>query len=482
MLTLGRLLLATVASAVAGAVLGVFVDGAGLMPRPARPASHVTVYPLPHLVPKYPGGVALRLAMVQDVIHERFPKHGQAYYKQRNHEVREELAKLEKTPWDTRPADRYFALLDDLGSGLDHLGEDDEAVRVLREKLRQQQERGWKGRDLYTTYANLGTFLIHGNFKQAMQGDAEAKERLREGLQFIHRSIEVNPEAHFGREIWQAVAVEYLLDALTNPKLLLQFDMLGDRLGADIDPQPRRCYKDNWLMGMGSQAQIFLTKANATENTESFRCELREMIATVGAEEGWCEAVRTSHTKPVPFDEPVLGIIGMWRLGGGANPHFALALGEIMLRVGQRYLAWCAYERAAGMEERFWPDPDIRRKFMAHCRARQELIEKQLPENERAELRPRFQAELAFGQRYQQAYQDYEAQRIVDGVSLEDPHFYDAFHAKHEPIASPVGQSDKFFAVSRHFELPRVPFGSMLFFAGLCAFLTACFVKPRKRL
>jgi hypothetical protein len=475
---LGRVLLA----AVAGAVLGVFVDRAGLMPRPARPAPQAIVYPLPHLIPKYPGGVALRLAMVQDVIHERFPKHGQAYYMQRNREVREELTKLEKMSWDSRPADRYFALLDDLGSGLDHLGEDDEAVRVLREKLRQQQERGLKGRDLYTTYANLGTFLIHGNFKQATQGDAEAKERLREGLKFIHRSIDVNPEAHFGREIWQAVAVEYLLGALTNPELLLQYDIVGDRLEADIDPQSRRCSPENWTRrGGGRQAEMFLTKTNATENAESLRHQLRAMIAIVGAEEGWCEATRTSHTKPVPFDEPVLGIIGMWRLGGGANPHFALALGEIMLRVGQRYLAWFAYERAADLEERFGSHADIRRMFVAHCRTRQELIEKQLPRSERAELRPRFRAELAFGQRYQQAYQEYEARRIADGVALEDPHFYDAFHAEHEPIASPVGQSDKFFADSSHSYFPRVPFASMFFFAGLCAFLTACFVKPRKR-
>jgi hypothetical protein len=111
------------------------------------------------------------------------------------------------------------------------------------------------------------------------------------------------------------------------------------------------------------------------------------------------------------------------------------------------------------------------------------LIEKQLSQSERAELRPRFRAELAFGQRYQQAYQDCEARRIADGVTIEDPHFYDAFHAEHEPIASPVGQSDKLLAIpgGGGFEFPRVPIGSMVFFAGLCAFLAACFAKPRKK-
>ena len=44
------------------------------------------------------------------------------------------------------------------------------------------------------------------------------------------------------------------------------------------------------------------------------------------------EAVASSHFVPVAFDEPTLGIIGMWRLCGGAHPYFALALGETMLR------------------------------------------------------------------------------------------------------------------------------------------------------
>jgi hypothetical protein len=472
---LGKVLLA----AAVGAIIGVVVDCAGAMPRASRPAPPATVYPLPHLIPKYPGGVALRLAMVHDVIHERVPKHGPAYYTQRNREVRGELAKLEKSPSDSRTMTvRYFALLDDLGSGLDRLGDDDEAVNVLREKLRQQQVQGRKGRDLYTTYANLGTFLIHGNFKRAMQGDAEAKARLREGLQFIHKSIEVNPEAHFGREIWQAVAVEFQLAVCANPKLLLQYDMVGDRLAAAIDPLPLRCYQDNWLRaGKEQDADRFLDDTSAHTAREGLRLD----ITTVGAEEGWSDAVYASHTKPVPFDEPVLGIIGMWRLGGGANPHFALALGEIMLRVGQRYIAWCAYERAADMQERLSSDADIRRQFVAHCRARQEVIEKQLPDSERTDLRSRFRAELAFGQRFQQAYQEYEARRIAEGVPLEEAHFYDAFHAEHGPIASPVGQSDKVLAIPDHLEFPRVPFGSMVFFAGLCAFLTASFVKPRNR-
>src|SRR5262245_41322264 len=58
--------------------------------RPAS-ANADSVHPLPHHFPKYPGGVSLRFAMVHDVIHERFPWHGRAYYEERNRRVREAL-------------------------------------------------------------------------------------------------------------------------------------------------------------------------------------------------------------------------------------------------------------------------------------------------------------------------------------------------------------------------------------------------------
>ena len=126
---------------------------------------------------------------------------------------------------------------------MDALKNDDEAVRVLRDKLRLQESLEQSGRPLYTTYANLGTFLIHGAFPKAVGGDAAAKEQVREGLAFLHKSIEVNPAAHFGREIWQAVAAEFLLAALENPGILLRFDMVGNRLDQDFDPSQERSFQ-----------------------------------------------------------------------------------------------------------------------------------------------------------------------------------------------------------------------------------------------
>src|SRR4051812_42436368 len=166
-------------------------------------------------------------------------------------------------------------------------------------------------------------------------------------------------------------------------------------------------------------------------------------MTNVGSESDWPADLIPSHPKPVPFDEPVLGIIGMWREGTGANPHFALCLGETMLRVGQRYLAWSAFERASRLADDFSPDADLQQFLRDHCRKRQQMIEAQLPADEVADLRPRFDAELTYGQAFQRDYQQYEADQIDKGQSIEDEYFHQGFLGSRPPIASPVGPEDE---------------------------------------
>src|SRR6059058_179817 len=101
------------AMAIVGALLGFFLTGVVLSFVPHE--TPTLVLPLPHHIPKTLGGISLRFAMVQDVIHERFARHGRAYYEERNRHCREVLA-------GSLPDDRRDALIDDLGAGLDHLG------------------------------------------------------------------------------------------------------------------------------------------------------------------------------------------------------------------------------------------------------------------------------------------------------------------------------------------------------------------------
>jgi hypothetical protein len=468
--------LKVVTAVAAGAIAGLVAGYAGVFPAPwaIRSGLSPEEFPLPHQVPKYAGGTALRLAMVHDVLHERYPRHGPDYYRARNAAARKGWEEHQaRHRQDELPDAHTLSLLDDLGVGLDQVGEHAEAVEVLRDKLRRQQAAGLKGRALYTSFANLGTVLIHGNFRAAQSGSAAAQARLREGLDFVRQSIEVNPEAHFGREVWQAIAVEYFLTVCEKPDLLLRFDLIGDDLSRALDPAENRCERPEGLMiGVNRDIGDWLR----TPPNQDTRDDIRKYITAVGAEEHWDTVVPKAQKVPAPFDEPTLGIVGMWRYGGGPNPHFALALGEIMMRVGQRYIAWSAYERAIEMKDRFWPDPAICAQLVEHCRRRQAVIESQLDPGERDSLRPRFQAELAYGRGYQKDYQGYEARRVADGASVDDPHFYDEFNAHHEAIASPVGKADAILIKQGSGGGIRNPIPAMVFGAGLFAFLAATFL------
>ncbi len=464
---MARRLMTVLVAAIAGALVGNALLVSGAVPGPR--VQHL--YPLPHQIPKYPGGVALRFAMAHDVIHERFPRHGKAYYRERNRLAREGIAREKASSPAGKPSARYLALLDDLGAGLDYLGEHDEAVRVLRGKLKGQQAAGLQGRDLYTTYANLGTFLIHGSFKKAQYGDPAARERLREGLTFIHKSIEVNPEAHFGREIWQAVTAEFLLAAMDNPQILLKYDLAGNQLGETVD------HASAMQRASGGRAARAVADYLARPTSHEEGAALRQHIRHIGNPEA-AEEAKTSQKGSVRFDEPVLGVIGMWRLGGGANPHFALMLGETMYRVGQRHIAWCAYERAARLADRFWPDAAIQQQFVEYCRQRQRAILDGLPPAEREVMPRRFEAELAHGLRYQEAYQKYEEEKIAAGASLDDPHFYDGFHARRGAIASPPGDADY---LAEEQSAPGWDVAAPLFGAGLFGFAAALLLRLRAK-
>ena len=178
----------------------------------------------------------------------------------------------------------------------------------------------------------------------------------------------------------------------------------------------------------------------------------------------------------------MLGIIGMWRQGGGANPHFALCVGEVMLRVGQRYIAWAAFERAGRLAERYWPDPAKQQFLRDHCAKRQKQIEETLPAGEVPGLRPRFEAELAFGEQYQKEYQEYEAAKIAAGADIHDPHFFDDFHQGREPIATPPGP-EEWLVTERIDYLGEAVAGvaGAVFGVGLAAFAAAALWPRRKR-
>ena len=116
-----------------------------------------------------------------ELITGQFLRHSPEFYRWRVEDRQKRIA--------TEP-DR-IELYDDLAVAYDKLGEHEKAIETIlaKEKLKP---------GLYETYANLGTFYIHNG-------------QLEEGLKHIDKAIEINPDAHFGREKYQRMLVEYVL-------------------------------------------------------------------------------------------------------------------------------------------------------------------------------------------------------------------------------------------------------------------------------
>jgi len=462
---------------------------------PMSEFEHLAVHsPLPHHVPEHQGGLSLRFAMVHDVIHERFARHGVEYFEKRNERTREKLDQLSASDLARWP------LIDDLCVGLERLGETEAAIPLMQEKLDQQQTAGLSGIELYTSYANLGTFLVHANFQRAQSGDAEATEKFADGIELVRKATEVNPGAHFGRERWQLKIGEFLLAAFEDPELLRQTDFIGNPLDDSYEFIMRS--EDTYYTGHGKASRALhgesaqdhfpryfppIAAPDDPDHWEEFR-GVREHITRIGPEDS-----------SVPFDEPMLGIIGMWREGGGANPHFSLALAETMLRVGQRYIAWAAYERTKLLKERYSPDPELQQFLNDHCEKRHAEIEASFQTDgpvlspalhpEYTELEPleveathsdqrrqQFEDELAFGEKYQREYQQYEADQIRAGVSLNAPDFYDSFLSDFPAIATTPGREEMMYYVPtsrREDYLNETINNRTIFGAGLGALFTA---------
>jgi tetratricopeptide (TPR) repeat protein len=164
---------------------------------------------------------------------------------------------------------------DDLAVALAKTGKLDDAIAVLVDK-----EKKFPGE--YTTEANLGTFL-------AMKGD------IKGALEHVKKGLEINPDAHFGREAVQVKLLEHM-----------------DRLAADKD----LAKKDNFL-GLSMKAEDVLVSA------------------------------MTAKTRDKDLDKTIQGIVGLIRFGDAQDiPDVWFALGWALATQGDGQLAVRAMRRA----------------------------------------------------------------------------------------------------------------------------------------
>lgn len=149
-----------------------------------------------------------RFPYAHELIAGHFLRHSDTYYEWRIAD------RNKKTPSERTPAD-----YDDLAVAYDKLGQHDQAIKIIQEKIAR-----WPNESRYESEANLGTFLFHAG-------------RLEAGLPHINRAIEINPAAHFGREVYQKLLVEYVLQqGFPNSKLPLNQEMRKSSLGAGDGP------------------------------------------------------------------------------------------------------------------------------------------------------------------------------------------------------------------------------------------------------
>lgn len=147
---------------------------------------------------------AMRFPGTNELLTGRFLQHSAEfhYWRYRNRETR-----LIQDPDN-------LELIDDLAVSLDKLGRDEEAIRWIKRSDSLDPCR-------YETYANWGTFLIHSG-------------KYEEGLEKIKTAIEINPDAHFGREIYQQYVVEYVMSKMKNGKIPRPLVPVGELTGINF--------------------------------------------------------------------------------------------------------------------------------------------------------------------------------------------------------------------------------------------------------
>lgn len=251
-----------------------------------------------------------------ELITGKFRRHSDDFYQWRIEDRTKQL------PADLDQATaEHLPLLDDIAVAFDKLGNHARAIEFAELTLRIAPER-------YESFANRGTFKIHA-------GNLEA------GVADLHRAIEINPDAHFGREIVQIRLVEYLI---------------AERAA-----------------GRGT---LPLTKPQIWKPSEH----------------GF-ESYRAALTPPLERKEAVRGLLGMFRFGNHDHPILLDVLGEQLYVEGHKRLAARCYLKASMEVE----DPETKKKYLALAK---EALDTQTPNPKKHEnlslevLQRTFQTEL----------------------------------------------------------------------------------------
>lgn len=208
---------------------------------------------------------AQSLPCVFDAVMGSYPKHGRGFY----------LARVAAADALLTWSPTHLDALDMKGIALLKLGRHKDAEAVMRRRAELTP-------DAYAAHANLGTlYTFTGHWQDA--------------LAHIDLAMRIEPRAHFGREKFHRLLVEYLRDLAADPTLAQRDEFL--RLHLTLDQR------------MSGSAQAF----------------------------------EKARVDPATFDA-LVAMIAVY--GADKVSHVYLALGEALALHGNKRLAWSAYERA----------------------------------------------------------------------------------------------------------------------------------------
>ncbi|MEQ8317007.1 MAG: hypothetical protein RIE77_14125 [Phycisphaerales bacterium] len=159
--------------------------------------------------------------MVETIV-GRFDRFPPLYYEMR----------LERAAADVAADPTDLAAYDDAGVACDRLGRYDEAIAWMARKraaLDVAPESGTKTDHEYRYLANLGTFHVHRWL--ATGADRSNMADVERARDLIDQAITLNPDAHFGRERYQLMAIDWILE----PPSRYEFDTSHVSI-LEIDP------------------------------------------------------------------------------------------------------------------------------------------------------------------------------------------------------------------------------------------------------
>lgn len=295
-------------------------------------------------------------------------------YERHTPEFLERRIRLAQEALPTADATRAKALYDDLGVAYDRRNEQAKAIAAMQEKIRRF------GVD-YTTAANLGTFYAHAG-------------QLDRAEWWIRRAVQINPNAHFGREWVQLHAIRYFRAAKKDRNI-----KAIKRQDADREPLRFRFWGEPFM-----------------ERSE------RLLLGITGGTPNQLSSMLRRGKLPANALEGAAGII---RMGDRENPELYAALAQLLRVRGDNSLAALAYLRALEAGGQDHPLADEWEVLAARARHNVHLAIGQLPITEDT-----YHWGRDYARRWVAAYQERERELIRSGQDPEAAANYAAFYRK----------------------------------------------------